>query len=103
MKIVHINTWTVAPGKEQALREVMQESQKFLAKKDPTGSRLMMLSMAGSQPGARFTLITTWESIADWERSIESRTTDAEWQAGTRKWAEVLVPSSRELTIHEVI
>jgi heme-degrading monooxygenase HmoA len=103
VKIVHINTWTVAPGKEQALRQVMRESQEFLAGKRENATRTMMLSMAGPQPYGRFTLITTWESLGDWEKSMERRTTDAEWQALVGKWGDVLVPASRELTIHEVI
>lgn len=103
MKIVHINTWNVVPGKQQALREVMRKSEEFLAKWEPKVPRIMMLSMLGSDPYGKFTLITTWDSLGDWERSMERRTTDKEWQADVARWADVLLPDSRELTMHEVI
>jgi hypothetical protein len=103
VRIVHINTWSVAPGKEQAVRQTMQESQKFLSKWDAKASRTIMLSMTGSQPGSQVTMITTWQSMEDWEKSMERRTNDAEWQAMYRKWAEVVVPATRQMTMHEVI
>ena len=100
--LININTFTVQPGKQAEVKEAWLKIQQALKEMQPEATRTGTLSVTGSNPGARFTMITTFNSFADWEKSRELRK-DPKHQKIRKLWGDVFVPGSREFTVHEVI
>mgnify|MGYP006307122917 CR=1 FL=1 len=103
MKIVHTNTWTIAADKRQQTKDFVREVQQYWNKRQPNVSRTWLISMTGTDAGGKLTLITQWDSLSQWEKSDEERRDEPEWRAFLSKWANMVVPDSREFTVHEVV
>jgi hypothetical protein len=101
MAIVHINKMTLLPGKRAELVRIWPELQKVRQQMSTAVSRIGMVSVTGSNPGGAFTMITTFDSLADWEKDRTSREQDL--PEIMKQWMALFEPGSREFTVHETL